>query len=150
MRKDYVEIAKNICREAHTGQKDKLGKDYYLHPFAVADMIESANIVDENILVTAYLHDVIEDTDWTIHDLEEAGFPSEVIEAVDILTHKDGDSYQEYLDKIIVNDIALTVKKYDLLHNFSPERSAGLNNYRRRKYVGALNYLKMQGDAITP
>ena len=48
---------------------------------------------DEKIV--AYLHDVIE-TSYQLSDLEEAGFSSEIIKAVDLLTRKDGQSYKQY------------------------------------------------------
>ena len=54
---DQIQLAQQICQEAHFGQVDKAGKPYYLHPFAVADMCET-----EEEKVTAYLHDVLEDS----------------------------------------------------------------------------------------
>ena len=38
---DQIQLAQQICQEAHFGQVDKAGKPYYLHPFAVADMCET-------------------------------------------------------------------------------------------------------------
>ena len=63
---------------------------------------------------------MIEDCDWSIEDLQTEGFLDEVVEAVDILTHrKDEDSYDEYVNKIILsgNRLAINVKLNDLHHN---------------------------------
>lgn len=107
-----LETAKRICKEAHAGQVDKGGKDYYLHPFAVADMCETD---DEK--VAAYLHDVLEDTSVTAADLAAQGIPQRIIDALEALTHKPGENYFDYIERAKSNPIARAVKIKDLIHN---------------------------------
>lgn len=107
-----LETAKRICKEAHAGQVDKGGKAYYLHPFAVADMCETVNQK-----IVAYLHDVLEDTSVTVIDLINQGISLEIIEALIALTHKPGENYFDYIERVKVNPLAKAVKIKDLMHN---------------------------------
>ncbi len=70
----------------------------------------------------ALLHDVVEDTDITLSDLENAGFPREVVEAVGLLTKTKGEDYFEYVNRVKHNPIAKRVKLLDLEHNSDPSR----------------------------
>ncbi len=60
------------------------------------------------------LHDIIEDTDYTIENLREKGYSKEVLEAIDCLTKRDGEDYDEYLERSMSNPIAQKVKSADL------------------------------------
>ena len=101
-----------ISLKAHQGQTDKSGMPYFLHPFYVAEHME-----DEEETCAALLHDVVEDTDLTLEDLRRAGMPERVVEAVDLLTHREGTDYFEYVRGLSGNRIARTVKLHDLEHN---------------------------------
>jgi hypothetical protein len=63
-----------------------------------------------------------EDTDVELGDLVEAGFPDDVVAAVDNLTHRTGESYDDYIDRLAVNGVARRVKIIDLRHNLSNNR----------------------------
>lgn len=63
------------------------------------------------------LHDVVEDTNVTVNDLKEAGFSDEVVSAVSTITKKVGEDYEEYLNRVKQNPIALRVKIADMEHN---------------------------------
>ena len=104
--KDDVKLAHEIAKRAHHDQVDKAGAPYILHSETVASFVTKD---DEKIV--AYLHDVIEDTPYQLSDLEEAGFSSEIIKAVDLLTRKDGQSYKQNLKLVKRNDIK-RLKKY--------------------------------------
>lgn len=65
-----LEKAILIATKAHEGQKDKAGKPYILHPLRV--MLRMKTTKD---MMAAILHDVVEDTDVTLDDLREHGFP---------------------------------------------------------------------------
>ncbi|TKJ00756.1 HD domain-containing protein, partial [Bacillus cereus] len=78
---NYIKIAHEIAKKAHAGQVDKAGMDYIKHPEAVANFV---NTTEEK--ATAYLHDVLEDTEITANDLLSAGIPHNVVEAVQVLT----------------------------------------------------------------
>lgn len=127
--------AREICVEKHAGQVDKNGAPYYLHPFAVADMVSGT---DEKIV--AYLHDVVEDTGTSIEDLAEYGFGAEILDAVEAITRKDGEDYFDYIRRVSRNGIAKAVKKADLRHNLSPERK-GATAAMRNRYETALQIL---------
>ena len=106
-----------VMYEAHKNQVDKSGLPYVFHPWHVAE-----SMPDENRCTVALLHDVVEDTDITLNDLKNMGFPEVVIEAVDLLTHKEGIDYPEYVKGISENEIATDVKLADLMHNMDKSR----------------------------
>lgn len=102
--------------EGHAGQTDRDGHPYILHPLTVGLMGHT----DEEKMA-GFLHDVVEDSDITCQDLLDRGIPEGIVRAVDILTHKPGTDYFDYVQHIIDsgNPIALQVKYNDLQHNFS-------------------------------
>lgn len=106
-----------ISFEAHRNQKDKAGVPYVFHPYEVA-----SKMTDENSTLAALLRDTVEDTSLTFSDLEREGFPSPVIEAVKVLTHRKGTPYLEYIKRVKENPIARAVKKADIEHNMNPSR----------------------------
>src|SRR5690554_2291882 len=87
-----------IAYEAHKDQLDKSGLPYVFHPFYLAEQMD-----DEFTTCVALLHDVVEDSNYTIQDLIDKGFPTEVIEAIRILTHSKNIPYFEYINKVKSN-----------------------------------------------
>lgn len=110
--KEISEKAFALAKKAHKGQVDKNGVDYIQHPMKVASYVET----DEEKTV-AYLHDVVEDTSVTLRDLEEMGFPVDIVRAVDCITKREGEPLQEYFKRIISSDFAFVVKLADMKHN---------------------------------
>jgi len=104
--------AMKLCFEAHKDQTDKGGLPYVFHPFHVAEQM-----IDEDTTVVALLHDVIEDTDYTLADLRAMGFGEQVIEALALMTHNKSVPYLDYVRHLSENPIARTVKLADLRHN---------------------------------
>ena len=99
---------------------------------------------DEISTVCALLHDVVEDTDITLPDLLEMGFPDEVIEVLTLLTHIDGVTYMDYVKEIKKHPIATKVKIADLKHNSDLTRLDEIDEYaltRNEKYRQALSLL---------
>lgn len=134
-----IAAAISIAIEAHRGQKDKGGNPYILHPLTVASRQET-----EAGIIAALLHDVVEDSQYTLEDLRAAGFSSDVCEAVRLLTHKDGEDYHTYIQKISGNEIAKAVKIQDLLHNLDTSRLQTVTEKdlaRVQKYQSALSLL---------
>ena len=129
--------AMDIAYHAHHGQVDKAGVPYIFHPMHLAEQME-----DELTCCVALLHDTVEDTDVTLEQLA-AQFPSEVVEAVQLLTHTQGTTYFDYVRKIRTNPIATKVKLADLQHNSDETRFAGMDvspekiSYLRSKYAKA-------------
>lgn len=108
-----LELAKKICQEAHKGQVDKGGAPYYLHPFHVAD-----NCKTEKQKIVALLHDVIEDNDhYSLDYFISQGFSSDVVEALDAITHRKNEDYETYIKRVKSNALARAVKIQDLRHN---------------------------------
>lgn len=117
MKTATVEDAISIAAQAHKGQKDKAGAPYLLHPVRMMLRMNS-----EAAMMAAVLHDVVEDTAWTLEQLREEGFSDEVLKAVDCLTHRDGESYQEFIERVRANPIARQVKVADLEDNMNLQR----------------------------
>ena len=136
-----IEKALKIAYDAHHGQTDKIGVPYIYHPIAVAEQMDT-----EDEIITALLHDVIEDTKVTLADLEREGFPPAVLEAINLLTHQSGMDYSHYLVNCVAkNPLSLRVKYADLAHNSDPARIARLpkkdTERCRKKYSSAIQLL---------
>ena len=127
-----VEKALKICFDAHKNQVDNNGLPYVFHPFHLAEQMET-----EDEICTALLHDVVEDSEYTIENLRREGFASAVLEAVALLTHDPDVPYMNYIQKIRKNKVARKVKLADLTHNSDPNRKTPENEWERtraRKY----------------
>ena len=139
----YTELTKKalcLCFTAHKEQKDKGGMPYVFHPFHLAEQMK-----DEETTVAALLHDVAEDTDITLADLREMGFPETVLTALNLLTHREGVPYPDYVAAIKENPIARAVKLADLRHNSDLTRLACITPYdreRAEKYAAAIALLE--------
>lgn len=133
--------ALKLCFEAHKDQTDKTGLPYVFHPFHLAEQM-----TDEYTTVTALLHDVVEDTDYTLNDLKEMGYPDEVITALTLLTHDDGSEYMDYVKRLKNNPIARAVKLADLKHNSDLSRYDKIDGNaikRTAKYRQAIEILSL-------
>ena len=132
--------AMRLCYEAHQGQTDKSGIPYVFHPIHVAEQM-----TDEQTTIVALLHDVIEDTDYTLQDLAEMGFEQPVLDALALMTHKKGVPYLEYVAKLKNNPIARAVKLADLRHNSDLSRLDVVDEKaksRLEKYKAAIELLE--------
>ncbi len=137
---DATERAMRLAYEKHQGALDKAGVPYIFHPIHVAEQMD-----DEDSTIVALLHDILEDTDVTIGDLREIGFSETVIEALDCLTHRCGESYLDYIDRVAENDLATKVKIADIEHNADVTRvrnNPELVQKFQKKYGEALPRLK--------
>ena len=135
-----LEKARAIAAEAHAGVLDKGGSPYVLHPLRV--MLQMETPVGQ---IAAVLHDVVEDTAVTLQDLKAAGFPSEVIEAVDALTKRDGERRLDAAARARANPIARAVKLADVADNMNLDRIAQPTEKdfgRLREYQQVLEYLR--------
>lgn len=135
--------ALQICFDAHGSQRDKGGLPYVIHPLHLAEQLET-----EEEICTALLHDVVEDTHYTLDDLRQAGFPEPVLEALELLTRKPGTDYFDYVAALRSNPIARRVKLADLGHNSNPARLdtvTGRDRLRLLKYRRAMEILENDG-----
>ena len=106
-----------IANRAHMGQVDKAGAPYILHPLRV--MMTRDNEIER---ICAVLHDVIEDSDVTFDDLREEGFSEQIIEVLNCITKRAGESYDNFIDRILGNETACRVKLADLCDNMNISR----------------------------
>ena len=132
--------AMKLCFEAHRKQKDKSGIPYVFHPIHLAEQMET-----EETIIVALLHDVVEDSDYTIEDLRKKGFSDAVLEAISLMTHADGVNYMDYVKEIKNNPIARVVKLADLRHNSDLTRLEVVDEKalkRRNTYQEAIAFLE--------
>lgn len=137
---DLLEKAITIAVEAHRGQRDRTGAPYIVHPMRVM-----AGVDTDIEKMVAILHDVVEDTDWTLEKLAQEGFPAEVIGALDCVTKRDGEEYNDFVKRSASNKIAKKVKLADLEHNMDARRLSNVTEKdveRLKKYVRAWRFLK--------
>lgn len=130
-----LETAIAIAVNAHRGQLDRQGRPYILHPIAVMMSMDT----DEERIV-AILHDVVEDSPISLDDLREAGFSEAIVEAVDALTNREGESYKDFIERLSPNPLARRVKLGDLQHNMDIRRLPEVSDKdleRLRKYRAA-------------
>ena len=78
--------------------------------------------------MAAVMHDVVEDSDWTLERLRTEGFSEEVLEAIECLTHKDGESYDDFIERVRTNSVASRVKIADLEDNMNIRRISKLTS----------------------
>lgn len=133
-----VEAAKALAAKAHAGQLDKAGMPYIEHPLRVAARLECPEA-----RVVAWLHDVVEDTALTVPDIE-ARFGPETAAAVDALTRRKGEAWEDYLERVRANPMARLVKISDLIDNGNLSRlpRVTLGDVRRQaRYNQALERL---------
>jgi len=139
----YTENTKKalkLCFDAHKDQIDKSGLPYVFHPFHLAEQMK-----DEDTTIVALLHDVVEDTEYTLDDIRTMGFSDSVIAALALLTHDENTEYMEYVTAIKKNPIATAVKLADLRHNSDLSRLDTVDEKaekRRGKYLAAIELLR--------
>ena len=107
-----LERAIAIAAEAHAGQVDKAGAPYILHPIRVMLRLDSP---EERIV--AMLHDLVEDSSWTFDQLRTEGFSDTIIAALDAVTRRETESYEDFVRRAATNPIGRSVKRADLLEN---------------------------------
>ena len=130
-----------IASEAHKKQKDKAGQPYILHCLAVMNDVSHKS---DDYKIVAILHDVVEDTNWTIKNLTEEGFNGDITFALNLLTHKEHVSYDDYIKAIATDKIATRVKLADLKHNSNITRLKGIKAKdieRMKKYHKSFLFL---------
>ena len=135
-----LQRAIEFATRAHLGQIDKAGKDYISHPLRVMQ-----NCTSHQAKIAAVLHDTIEDCDVTMEDLRALNLPETSLEAVELLTKKEGDDYNEYIRRIAANPTAREAKIADLRDNMNLARIPNPSEKdfaRLEKYRGALAILE--------
>lgn len=139
-----LERAIAIAAQAHAGKTDKAGAPYILHPLRVM-----LGVQDAPARIAAVLHDVVEDSTWTLDQLRAEGFAPDVVAAVDALTKRKGESYEDFVRRAGQDPIAHRVKLADIADNMDPSRIAHPteeDHARMTKYRGARAILESMGS----
>jgi len=135
-----LERAVVIAAEAHSGQIDKAGAPYILHPLRL--MLHMSNNEER---IVAILHDVVEDSDWTFDELRKAGFSERVLEVVNSVTRRLDETYEGFILRAGTNPIGRQVKLADLRDNCDLSRiahPAQKDRDRIAKYERAIQQLE--------
>jgi (p)ppGpp synthase/HD superfamily hydrolase len=143
---NMLERAIEIAVLAHAGTKDKNGAPYILHPLRVMMRVESD--LEKTV---AILHDVVEDSKepnrWGFEELRQEGFGEDVLSALECVTKRENEPYEEFIRRAIPNPVALRVKIADLEDNMDIRRLNTLtesDNARFAKYLKAWKTLKAE------
>jgi len=115
-----LEDAIALAMKAHLGQKDRVGEPYILHPLRV--MFRLGWDAPEAARIAAVLHDVVEDTAIQLRDLRRLGYSEEVLAAVELLSRRPEDSYEQFIERVLPNSTARKVKRADLEDNMELRR----------------------------
>lgn len=142
---NLVTQALHLAAHAHRGQYRRTGEEYVNHPYRVARRASDLGF-SVHVVAAALLHDVVEDTDYTLTDLRQMGFPEDVVRAVDSVTRRPGEAYFDLVRRAAADPIGRIVKQLDNDDNSGDEGSSP-SGYRDRvrsirKYVKARTILR--------
>jgi len=143
---ERIRAAFELAKTAHAEQKRKSGEPYIFHPIAVANIVAEELMLGANPVIAAFLHDVVEDTDFTIDDIQQR-FGDDVAFLVRVVTKQEKehyemsrqmDNYKQMLDSIHYDIRALLVKLADRLHNMRTLSS--MRPDKQMKIAGETDY----------
>ena len=139
-----LDLAMSVALGAHNGQVNKHnGEPYILHVHRVATHVRDRGL-DETHQAVAWLHDVVEDTDVTIYDINNT-FNPHISSAVAALTKVKGMTNEEYYLNLKNNTIGARIKVSDIVDNFSRNHTVTDDETRLRfavKYSLGFDILK--------
>lgn len=139
----YTQMTKKamkLCFAAHKDQTDKSGVPYVFHPFHLAEQMDT-----EEAVIVALLHDVAEDSAYTVQDIAKMGFSRQVTDALALLARDEQVPYLEYVSRVKENALAKAVKLADLKHNSDLSRLDAVGEealLRVKKYEEAMALLE--------
>ena len=136
----YLHKAITIACDAHQGQSSINGEPYILHPLR---LLIKAKSNEERII--AILHDVIEKTNISLADLKNKGFDQNIISSIDSLSRRRGESYVDYIGRLMQNRISVKIKLLDLADNIkmhSENNDNGIYDVKINQYKNALKQIR--------
>ncbi|MBO5471765.1 MAG: bifunctional (p)ppGpp synthetase/guanosine-3',5'-bis(diphosphate) 3'-pyrophosphohydrolase [Bacteroidales bacterium] len=143
---DRLRAAFEFAREAHSPQRRKSGEPYIIHPVCVARIVAEELELGADPVIAAFLHDVVEDTHYTIEDIRER-FGDDVAFLVGVVTKekkdkyvqsKQVDNYRQILASMQYDVRALLIKLADRLHNMRTLSS--MRPDKQMKIAGETDY----------
>ena len=151
--KDAYTKAQKIVKRLFKEKLDKGGNPYLNHLYYVSDRLEEVNMKTVGLL-----HDLLEDTIITESDLKKIGFSEDIIETLLLITRKEDELYDEYIDRILEsnNMIAINVKALDMENNMdlsriknpTPKDLSRCENKYKPQYERIINYLREKENEI--
>ncbi len=141
---EFIETSIRIAVAAHAGQRDKTGNAYILHPLRVmADVRAKGGTVAQQC--AAVLHDVVEDTEWSLDRLRAEDMTDDILVLVAALTHPNSESDDDYLARLVSVPGAALIKEADSSDNFNRLASITDDAMRERlheKYTRVLSIVR--------
>lgn len=144
MTKLTTDLVYGIADKAHAGQVDKAGVSYMVHLANVKTLTQWFHGCGMELEAVAWLHDILEDTKTTREELLEQGIPLTVVEAIEAMSHREGENYGDFIKRVKANPLARKVKIADLVHNMDLGRLVKITKKdieRNKMYLGALEKL---------
>jgi len=136
----YLHKAITIACDAHQGQSSINGEPYILHPLR---LLIKAKSNEEKII--AVLHDVIEKSNISLADLKNKGFDQNIISSIESLSRRRGESYVDYIARLMKNNISVKIKLLDLADNIkihSENNDNGIYDAKINQYKNALKQIR--------
>jgi len=136
----YLHKAITIACDAHQGQSSINGEPYILHPLR---LLIKAKSNEEKII--AVLHDVIEKSNISLADLKNKGFDQNIISSIESLSRRRGESYVDYIARLMKNNISVKIKLLDLADNIkihSENNDNGIYDAKINQYKSALKQIR--------
>lgn len=136
---EQLQLAIEIATKGHKGQVDKGGKDYIFHPLQVMSLVE--NLKEK---IVAVLHDVPEDTIYTLDDLRSFGFDEDIVEAVNAMTKREDETYFQFIYRVSLNPLAINPKIKDMTVNSDLsriEKPTAWDYERTKRYARGIDIL---------
>ena len=143
---ERLRTAFEFAKEAHSPQKRKSGEPYIIHPVNVARIVAEELELGVDPVIAAFLHDVVEDTPYTIEDIKER-FGEDVAFLVGVVTKekkdkyvqsKQVDNFRQILASMQYDVRALLIKLADRLHNMRTLNS--MRPDKQMKIAGETDY----------
>lgn len=131
-----LDVAIAFACKVHAGQVDKSGQPYILHPLRLMLRFQ-----DEDERIVSVLHDVVEDGNVSFNELRGLGFCESIIEAIDCLSKRPGERYEDFIQRLASNKLAKQVKIEDIRDNLDITRLCSFGDedcIRTVKYHKAL------------
>lgn len=153
-RLNEVEFCREIARDAHAGQRDKQGRPYF--EFHVEPIALALTDLGEHAVMAGYLHDVAEDcpSRYSIAHLEAVGLPESVVQAVDSVTRRADETYDDLIARSCADPLGVHVKLADNAHNILSSPGLAQGHPRRaesllKRYLGARDRLVAAREALS-
>ena len=135
---ELLQKAISIAHNSHKNQYNVNGEPYILHPMRI--MLKTKN---EEQMITAVLHDVVEKSDVELDHLEIEGFNKDILAAVDALSRKNDELYDSYISRVLKNKLAIKIKIIDLIDNIKIHKSMDVKENTSIKLIQYENALSM-------